>query len=156
MSAFCNNCGAAAGGASFCANCGSAIGMATNNFQAPNNSYQQGNSYQAGNPSTSTAMWAHLGGLLAGWLVPLIIRSTDAARRDRYVYEQSTEALNFQLHWMLINFGVLIVGAITCGIGWFLYLATGIIPFVLGIMASVAVSRGENYRYPLMMFRLIK
>ncbi len=149
MSAFCANCGAAAGGASFCANCGSSIGSA-NNFQAPNNSYQ------AGNPSTSTAMWAHLGGLLAGFLVPLIIRSTDSARRDRYVFEQSTEALNFQLHWMLINFGVLILGVITCGIGWFLYLATGIIPLVLGIMASVAVSRGENYRYPLMMFRLIK
>ena len=150
MSAFCNNCGAAAGGASFCANCGSAIGMATNNFQAPNNSYP------SGGQSNSTAMWAHLGGVLAGWLVPLIIRSTDSSRRDRYVYEQATEALNFQLHWMLINLGVLILGALTCGFGWFLYLGTGIIPLVLGIMASVAVNRGENYRYPLMMFRLIK
>lgn len=150
MSAFCNNCGAAAGGASFCANCGSSIGMANNSFQAPNNSYQQGS------PSTSTAMWAHLGGLLAGFLVPLIIRTTDSARRDRYVYEQSTEALNFQLHWMLINLGVFIIGSLTCGIGWFLYLASVTIPFVLGIMASVAVNRGENYRYPLMMFRLVK
>ena len=158
MSAFCNNCGAAAGGASFCPNCGSSIGMASSNFQAPNNSYQ------GGNPSTSTAMWAHLGNLFAfvfsammlGWIPSLIIRGSATAQRDRYVFEQATEALNFQLQWLLVNVGLIVVTVITCGIGGILYFATWLLVVIFGIMASAATSRGENFRYPMMFFRLIK
>ena len=158
MSAFCNNCGAAAGGASFCANCGSSIGMANNSFQAPNNSYQSGGS------STSAAMWAHLGGLLAfffgglllGWIPGLIIRGSSSGQRDRYVFEQATEAVNFHLQWLIINVALIFVTVITCGIGGILYLVTVLLVLIFGIMASAAASRGENFRYPMMFLRLVK
>jgi len=157
MSAFCNNCGAAAGGASFCASCGSSIGATTNTFQTPTSSYQSGSS------SNSTAMWAHLGGLLTGFIVPLIIRSTETARRDRYVRDQSTEALNFQLQWLILTVGLSIVVFIlaipTLGLALLLFVPLGFVPIlvlIFGIMASVASSRGEDYRYPMMFIRLVK
>ena len=109
-------------------------------------------------------MWAHLGGLLAfffggmlfGWVPPLIIRGGATARGDRYVYEQATEALNFHLQWLIINIALIIVTVITCGIGGILYLVSYVLPIIFGIMASVASSRGENYRYPMMFFRIVK
>ena len=144
-------------GASFCASCGSAIGQA-----APNAGFQ--NSYPAAGNSISAAMWAHLGGLLAfffggmlfGWVPPLIIRGGATTRGDRYVYEQATEALNFHLQWLIINIALIIVTVITCGIGGILYLVSYVLPIIFGIMASVASSRGENYRYPMMFFRIVK
>ena len=157
MSAFCNNCGAAANGAAFCANCGSSIGVTANAFQAP------GNTYQSGNSSNSTAMWAHIGGILTSFIVPLIIRSTDTARRDRYVREQSTEALNFQLLWLILSVGlslaILLLSIPTFGVALLLFVPLSFLPILIiifGIMAAVAASRGENYRYPMMFFRLVK
>jgi uncharacterized Tic20 family protein len=157
MSAFCNNCGAAANGAAFCANCGSSIGVTANTYQAP------GNTYQPANSSNSTAMWAHIGGLLTSFIVPLIIRSTETARRDRYVRDQSTEALNFQLQWIILSVGlslaIFILSIPTLGIALLLFVPLSFLPILIiifGIMASVAASRGENYRYPMMFFRLVK
>ena len=157
MSAYCNNCGAAAMGASFCASCGSAIGQS-----APNAGFQT--SGPAAGNSISTAMWAHLGGLLAfffggmilGWVPPLIIRGGATARGDRYVYEQATEALNFHLQWLIINAALIVVAVITCGIGSILYVVTYVLVIIFGIMSSVATARGESYRYPMMFFRLVK
>ena len=160
MSAYCNNCGAAAQGASFCASCGSAIGQS-----APNAGFQaQGAAYPSAGNSVSNGMWAHLGGLLAfffggmvlGWVPPLIIRGSASAQNDRYVYDQATEALNFQLQWLIINAGLIVVSIITCGIGSLLYIVSWALPIIFGIMASVASSRGENYRYPMMFMRLVK
>jgi uncharacterized Tic20 family protein len=105
-------------------------------------------------------MWAHLGGVLVGlafgWIPALIIRGSATAQRDPYVREQATEALNFQLLWLIINVAVSILGVLTCGIGFFLYIGSLLLPFIFGIMASVATSSGQNYRYPMMMFRLVK
>ena len=157
MSAFCNNCGAAASGAGFCANCGSSIGVAANSFEAP------GNTYHSGSSANSTAMWAHIGGILTSFIVPLIIRSTESARRDRYVRDQSTEALNFQLQWIILSLGlslvILLLSIPTLGLALLLFIPLSFVPILLivfGIMASVAASRGENYRYPMMFFRLVK
>ena len=157
MSALCNTCGAAANGADFCANCGSSIGVTANTFQAP------GNTSQSGNSSNSTAMWAHIGGILTGFIVPLIIRSTDTAKRDRYVREQSTEALNFQLLWRILSVGlslvILLLSIPTLGVALLLFVPLSFLPILIiifGIMAAVAASRGENYRYPMMFFRLVK
>ncbi|MEU2362710.1 DUF4870 domain-containing protein [Streptomyces noursei] len=60
-------------------------------------------------PSTSPAMWAHLGALLTittgsifcglggflGWIVPLSIRSNARHKHDPYVRHHATQALNF-------------------------------------------------------------
>jgi uncharacterized protein len=115
-------------------------------------------------------MWSHLGALLAivitaflGWLPPLIImltRGPDSA----FVRGHAVESLNFQL--------TLIIGGIIAGIvGTILFvlliwtviipililiawLAIGIGALVFMIMASMAASRGETYRYPVN-FRMV-
>ena len=94
--------------------------------------------------------------MILGWVPGLIIRGSATGQRDRYVFEQATEAVNFHLQWLLINFGLIIVTVITCGIGSILYLVTIVLVIVFGIMASTATSRGENYRYPMMFLRLVK
>jgi uncharacterized Tic20 family protein len=159
MADYCSNCGASSSGASFCPSCGASTGGFSS--QQSNSNTNMG---YAPIGNTSTAMWAHLGGLLAyffggtvfGWIPPLIIRTSVAARQDRYVYEQATEALNFHLQWLIIDAGLLVITFITCGIGGFLYLPAVILVVVFGIMATVATSSGQNYRYPMMMFRLVK
>ena len=163
MAVFCSNCGASHNGASFCPNCGSAQASASSSQPTFNNT-NSGGYASSGSNSNQVAMWAHLGGLLAyffggtliGWVPPLIIRGSASAQRDPYVREQATEALNFQLQWLIIDAALLVLTFITCGIGGFLYLPAVILVLVFGIMATVAAASGQSYRYPMMMFRLVK
>ncbi|MET9291572.1 DUF4870 domain-containing protein [Streptomyces sp. NPDC003077] len=62
-----------------------------------------------GRPSTTTAMWTHLGALLTitagtalcclgavlGWIVPLSIRNSERHRHDPFIRHHGTQALNF-------------------------------------------------------------
>lgn len=156
MSAYCNNCGASVTGAAFCASCGTSISNPTantQNFAAP-----------AAGASNSAALWAHLGGLLAysflggvlGWVPPLIIRNDARTKGDAFGESEALEALNFHLQWLILNIAIAIVGVVTCGVGWILYLGSGLFILITGIMASVAASKGQAYRYPMMWFRLVK
>jgi uncharacterized Tic20 family protein len=91
------------------------------------------------------AMLAHLGGILFGFLAPLIVW---LVQKDRgaYVNDQSKEALNFQLT-LLIAY---VVGSVLSiiFIGVFILFAAWIAAIVFGIMAGLAANKGENYRYP--------
>ena len=154
MSTYCNNCGASVQGAAFCAACGTSVTSGASGA-APQYS-QPGGNYQ-------NAMWAHLGGLLAtvfcgilGWLPGLLIMNDAKVKGDAYTVDQAREAVNFHLQWLIINFALIIVSIITCGVGSFLYYGVGIFMLVVGIMASVATSKGAPYRYPLMFLRLVK
>ena len=92
------------------------------------------------------AMLAHLGGILFGFLAPLIVF---LVQKDRgaYVNDQSKEALNFQLT-LLIAY---VVGSVLSiiFIGLLILFAAWIAAIVFGIMAGLAANKGENYRYPL-------
>jgi uncharacterized Tic20 family protein len=131
----------------------------------PSGNYSNSGGYtSAGSNSNQLAMWSHLGGLFFGFIPALVIRSTDAARRDPYVFAQATEALNFQLHWLIVSIGSVVFGsiltAVTFGIGGLifipLFLAIGVAVLIFPILAAVATSRGDSYRYPMMFFRLVK
>jgi uncharacterized protein len=117
----------------------------------------------------SYAMWIHLGTLIAsvagmasvggGFFLPLavalilwLIRKNESP----FIDDHGREAVNFQLSWMLllIIFLVLtvVVGILTCGIGFFILplvtigmLALNIVGLVLAAMAAY---RGEYFRYP--------
>ena len=93
---------------------------------------------------------------MIGWVPPLIIRGSATAQRDPYVREQATEALNFQLQWLIIDAALLILTVITCGIGGFLYLPAVLIVLIFGIMGSVATSSGQNFRYAMLFIKLVK
>jgi len=130
-------------GGAFCASCGSATSGASTS-------------------SNTTAMWCHLGPLLASfvsvgwlsWLPPLLIRQSNP--NDSYVNSQAVESLNFQLQWLIMNFALVILGFITCGVGFILLAAAGIFELVMMIMGSVAASKGEPFRYQLQFMTFVR
>ncbi len=102
--------------------------------------------------SKNLAMLCHLLGLLTTFLGPLIlwlIKKDD----DAFVDEQGKEALNFQITLMLAG---IVAGATSCiGIGLILIPLVGIADIVFSIIACVAASKGQHYRYPVAI-RLVK
>src|SRR4051794_40770711 len=95
--------------------------------------------------------WAIVGHLVPlvltglGFLAPLIIWLVFRGRGP-YLENQAKESLNFQLT-LLIAY---VVGGVlsVIGIGLIILLAAWIVSLVFGIMAAVAVSKYEWYRYP--------
>lgn len=114
------------------------------------------------NEERNWAMASHLGQVAAifltagtlAWLVPLLIWIMKR-EESAFVEEHSKEALNFQISLLIITFCYSVIsGLMVCvmGIG-ILMLIVGAIAYcviviVLGILAGLAASRGEQYRYP--------
>ena len=98
------------------------------------------------------AMFSHLGGIIFGFLAPLIIMMTKG-NEDPFVKDQATEALNFQITlaiaWVISFVLIFVV------IGLLLLPVVWIVSIVLSIMAGMAANRGEAYRYPFAL-RLVK
>jgi uncharacterized Tic20 family protein len=90
------------------------------------------------------------------FLGPLVVWLL-ARDRGAYALDQSAEALNFNLSWFLWGLVILIAGLAaavpTLGLTLIplalLLAALAIAWLVLVIVAAVAASRGEGYRYPL-------
>ncbi|PFG43643.1 hypothetical protein ATJ88_2349 [Isoptericola jiangsuensis] len=98
------------------------------------------------------AIFAHLGGVFLSFLVPLIIWLV-YRERSRYLDDQGKEALNFQITLAIAY----VVGIVTSviGIGVLILIAAWVCSIVFAILAAVACSRQEWYRYPLT-FRFIR
>ena len=63
-----------------------------------------------------------------------------------FIEEQSREALNFQI---TVTIALMVsVVLVLVGVGLFLLAILSIVDLILIIMASLAASRGEHYRYP--------
>ena len=106
-------------------------------------------------PSTddrNLAMLAHLLGIVSGFVGALIIW---LIKKDQsaYVDEQGKEALNFQITMLIAFVGAWILMFIL--IGMLLMPLLLIANLVLCIIAAVAASKGEHYKYPLAI-RLLK
>jgi len=91
------------------------------------------------------AVLTHIGGIFFGFIPSLIVwllKKEDSP----FLGEQAREALNFQIT-LLIGYMIawvltfLLIGLIVFPLLWLTNL-------VLCIMAAVAVSKGEDYRYP--------
>lgn len=98
------------------------------------------------------AMLSHIGGILFGFLAPLIIFLM-YKDRDEFVKDQSTEALNFQITVAIAYVASFILMFIFIGI--LTFFATWILAIVFGIIGGLAANRGERYRYPINI-RLVK
>jgi uncharacterized Tic20 family protein len=109
------------------------------------------------------AIIAHLGVLAAGFLVPLVLRLTEG-KKNAFVRHHATEALNFQLTFMLVwlaGFGLLIGTSlgeptghtqsapagvlVVFGAMMLLFLAN----FVFSILGCVRASQERWWRYPI-------
>lgn len=96
------------------------------------------------------AFLAHCGGVLA--FVPSLIIYLIFKDRGPFTAQESKEALNFTLPPSVIALIANILALIVPVVGWvFALLAVLIWGFlaVYSVIAAVAVSRGEPYRYPL-------
>ncbi|OLT27402.1 hypothetical protein BJF83_02205 [Nocardiopsis sp. CNR-923] len=107
-----------------------------------------GQQWHGGQPTPDDrqmAFFAHLGGGLLGWIVPLIIY---VIKKDEspFVRQQAAAALNFQLV-MLIAYvvsGLLMIVLI----GYLTWLAAFIFSIVTGVRAGQAVNQGQQFTYP--------
>ena len=92
------------------------------------------------------AILSHVGGIILGFIAPLI---TYLVFKDRgpFIRHHSAQALNFQL--------TVLIGYIASGllmfvlIGFLTYIAVWVLSIVFAILAGVAASRGEWYKYPI-------
>lgn len=93
------------------------------------------------------ALITHLSGIIAGFIVPLIIWLINKDKPEKaWLTEQSKEALNFQITLLLayivcMVLTIVFIGALLMPLVW-------IFGLIFMILAGVAANKGENYRYP--------
>lgn len=90
------------------------------------------------------AMLAHLGGVLTGWIAPLVLY---LMKKDQspFIADQAKEALNFELNvFVVLIVGILLFVVI---IGIPIVLAALVGNVVLGIMAGMQANEGKVYRH---------
>lgn len=109
------------------------------------------------------AMASHLGTLVAalvamGFLAPLGVLLYKGGR-SAFVRRHSVESLNFQISLLLYLAVAMVLALITLGFGLLVILpvagVAGILALIAILLATMAASRGEDFRYPLT-FRFIK
>lgn len=101
---------------------------------------------------TTFAVLAHLGSWLVGFFAPLIIFVLKN-KESKFLRSHALEALNFQISLTIyaIASGLLMIVLI----GFVLIVAVFAIGIIFPILAAVAASKGDYYRYPLTI-RLVK
>ena len=100
------------------------------------------------------ALITHLSGIVAGFIVPLIIWLINKDKPEKgFLIDQSKEALNFQITVFIAIVISWILAFVL--IGLLLMPLVGIANLVLCIIAGIKANNGESYRYPFAL-RLIK
>lgn len=100
------------------------------------------------------ALLTHLSGIIAGFIVPLIIWLINKDKPEKsWLTDSSVEALNFQItiaiaYVICIVLSVVIIGGLLMPVVW-------LVNLIFCILGGVAVNKGEAYRYPFAL-RLIK
>lgn len=108
------------------------------------------------------AMWCHLSALIAGWVVvfsdgigffvpALVVCVLWLLKRDEspFIDDHGKEALNFQISLAILFGVVVVVGALTCGVGLIVGLPLWAFLAVVGMIRGVvAAKRGRYFRYP--------
>lgn len=96
-------------------------------------------------------LWAtliHIGGILFGFL-PALIGYLVLKDRGPFIRAHTATALNFQISIIIYSIALSIIGIITVGIGFLLFIPFGIAVVVFMIIAAVAANKGQMYTYPL-------
>ena len=102
----------------------------------------------------TVALLTHLSGIIAGFIVPLIMWLINKDKPEKsWLTDSSVEALNFQItiaiaYVICIVLSVIIIGGLLLPIVW-------LVNLIFCILGGVAANKGEAYRYPFAL-RLIK
>lgn len=105
-------------------------------------------------PTSQERTWAlaaHIGSLVAAWfamgflapLLVLLVKGNDSP----FVRRHAVESLNFQISLLIYLIATAILWLILIGI--VLTVALGIFALVVIILATMAASHGQEYRYPI-------
>jgi uncharacterized Tic20 family protein len=97
-----------------------------------------------GSDDRNLAVLAHLSGILFSFIGGLVIWLVK--KDSEYVSDQAREALNFQI--TIVGAQIISGLLVTVGIGCLMLPAVLITNLVFCVLAAVACSRGERYRYP--------
>ena len=93
------------------------------------------------------ALITHLSGIIASFIVPLIIWLINKDKPEKsWITEQAKEALNFQITIVLAWIVAIVLSFVA--IGFLLYPVIWIGNLIFCILAGVASNKGEDYRYP--------
>jgi hypothetical protein len=99
-------------------------------------------------------MIAHLSGIVAGFIGPLVIWLINKDKTDKgWLIGQAKEALNFQITVVIAMIIAIVLMFVLIGMLLVPLIAIG--NLVLCIMAGMKANSGEDYRYPVAL-RLIK
>ncbi len=104
------------------------------------------NNLTPSNDDKNIATVTHLGGTVFSFIPALIvwiIKKDDSA----YIGDQAKEALNFQITVLIAQFIAAILAWVL--IGFILFPIIWVVNIVFCIIAAIASSKGETYRYPL-------
>ena len=100
------------------------------------------------------ALLTHLSGIVAGFIVPLIMWLINKDKPEKsWLTDQSKEALNFQITVLIAYIACMVLSVIL--IGAFLMPLVWLGNVILCILGGVKANNGEAYRYPFAL-RLIK
>ena len=122
------------------------------NPQGPQDVESSSETPQVSQNARNMAMLCHLLGFFSAFVGPLIIWLLKKDE-DQFIEQQGKEALNFQI--------TIVIASIVAGflsflcIGLLLYPVICIVDLIFVIMACIASSKGQSYRYPVSI-RLIK
>ncbi|WP_232793574.1 DUF4870 domain-containing protein [Siphonobacter sp. SORGH_AS_0500] len=103
--------------------------------------------------SRTWAMLAHLSSIIASFLGgmaflgPLIVWLI-FRERSSYVDYHGKEALNFQILMSIVIIGGVILGVVTCGLGFAVFPVIVVIDVVFVVIAAIKANNGEYYKYP--------
>ena len=108
----------------------------------------------ANNDEKTWALIAHFGGILVGFIAPLIALLAKG-NESPTVKAHSVEALNFQITWGIATIVASILAVCTFGILFFAPIITWIVVIVFSIIGGMKANEGTLYHYP-MTFRMVK
>ena len=108
----------------------------------------------ANNDEKTWALIAHFGGILVGFIAPLVALLAKG-NESPTVRAHSVEALNFQITWGIATVIASIVAVCTFGILFFLPMVTWVVVIVFSIIAGMKANEGVLYHYP-MTWRIVK
>jgi uncharacterized protein len=106
------------------------------------------------NDEKTWALLAHFGGILVGFIAPLIAMLAKG-NESSTVRAHAVEALNFQITWGIATIISVVLIFCSFGILFFLPFVTWIIIIVFSIIAGMKANEGVLYRYP-MNIRMVK
>lgn len=108
--------------------------------------------WQANPSDRNAAVWTHIGSILLGWLLPLILF---LVKKDEspFIREHARQSLNFEL----TLFPIFFIGSIftLTGVGLLILLAAAIVDIIFHVNGAIAANRGQGYRIPLA-FSMVK